>query len=111
MTNPEFITPEYYESLKKDYIQAPESRPVKSHRKLWIVLGSFAAVLILIGGMGFLFRLKIVKAIVPEKYLYMSLGRTLASSNKENLDILDISRACSTNRKHLQTGRLRRFMV
>jgi len=72
MTNPEFLTPEYYESMKKDFTQAPVSRPVQSHRKLWIVLGSLAAVLILIGSMGFLFRMKIVKALAPEKYLYMS---------------------------------------
>lgn len=92
MTNPEFMTPEYYESLKNNFNYVPVAQPVKSHKKLWIVLGSLAAVLILIGSMGFLFRMKIVKAIAPEKYLYMSLGRTLASSNKENLDFLDISK-------------------
>lgn len=92
MTNPEFISPEYYESLKKDFSNTPVAQPAKSHKKLCIVLGSLAAALILFGSMGFLFRMKIVKAIAPEKYLYMSLGRTLASSNKENLNILDISK-------------------
>jgi len=104
MTNPEFLTPEYYESMKKDFTQTPVSRPVQSHKKLWIVLGSLAAVLILIGSMGFLFRMKIVKAIVPEKYLYMSLGRTLASSNKENLDILDISKFYEQPVSHTFSG-------
>jgi hypothetical protein len=104
MTNPEFVTPEYYESLKKDFIQAPISRPVKSHRNLWIVLASLAAVLILIGSMGFLFRMKIVKAIAPETYLQMSLGRTLASSNKENLDFLDISKFYDQPVSHTFSG-------
>lgn len=90
--NPEFATPEYYNSLKSDFTQVPASRPVKSHKKLWIVLGSLAAVLILIGGMVFFFRMQIVKAVAPEKYLQMSLGRTLASSNKENLNFIDLSK-------------------
>jgi len=104
MTNPEFMTPEYYESLKKNYTYVPVAQPVKSHRKLWIVLGSLAAVLILIGSMGFLFRMKIVKAIVPETYLKMSLGRTLASSNKENPDFLDISKFYEQPVSHTFSG-------
>lgn len=92
VSNPEFTTPEYYNSLKSDFKQVPAARPVKSHKKLWIVLGSLAAVLILIGGMVYFFRMQIVKAVAPEKYLQMSLGRTLASSNKENLNFLDLSK-------------------
>lgn len=104
MTNPEFLTPEYYESLKKDFIHAPVLQPVHSHRRLWVVLGSLAAVLILIGSTGFFFRMKIVKAIAPEKYLYMSLGRTLATSNKENMDFLDISKFYGQPVSHTFSG-------
>ena len=92
ISNPEFVTPEYYESLKKGFVQSPVTYPAKSHKKLWIVLGSLAAVLILIAGMSFIFRMQIMKTIAPEKYLQMSLGRTLASSNKDNLNFLNLSK-------------------
>jgi len=70
----------------------PKSRTSKFHKKLWIVLTAFVIVLALVGGLGFAFRLEVIRTIAPEKYLQMSLARTVAGSKSEASDILDLSK-------------------
>jgi len=70
----------------------PKSRTSKSHKKLWIVLTVIVIVLALVGGLGFAFRMDIIRMVAPEKYLQLSLVRTLTGSKSEESKILDLSK-------------------
>ena len=68
------------------------SRTSKSHKKLWIVLTVIVIILALVGGLGFAYRMDIIRTIAPEKYLQLSLVRTLTGSKNEASQILDLSK-------------------
>ena len=80
-------------NLRMDELRPlPVSRTSKSHKKLWIVLTVIVIVLALVGGLGFAFRMDIIRTIAPEKYLQLSLVRTLTGSKNEASQILDLSK-------------------
>lgn len=67
-------------------------RPAKSLKGIWIALGSIALVFVLAVCLGFLFRLQIMKALMPENYLQFSMGRTVSSLLENEPSVFDLSR-------------------
>lgn len=64
----------------------------KSKKKVWITLTCVLLSLILLGSLGFVFRLKILKMISPEKYLQLVMVRTLSLAEKEQASILNLNK-------------------
>ena len=70
----------------------PRDNKAKSHKALWITLTSIVIVLALAGGLGFAFRMQIMKSVAPEKYLQLSLVKTFAGAQSESEDMLGLSK-------------------
>lgn len=72
----------------------------KSHKALFIILGSVLLVLVIVGAAGVLFRNPIMKAVMPEQYLQMSLARTAVQSKNGAGQLLDLSKFATGAVKH-----------
>lgn len=72
------------------YAAAPAKK--KSRRTLWIAISSILLVLVIAGGLGFAFRMQIMKTVAPKQYLQTSLARTLAGAKSEAPDILNLGK-------------------
>jgi hypothetical protein len=72
----------------------------KSHKALFIILGSVLAVLVVLCAVGFLLRNQITKTVMPEQYLQMSIARTAAQSQKNSGALLDFSKFATGAVKH-----------
>lgn len=79
----------------------PVVRPKKkSHKAAIIVLASVLLVLAVVGTAGFLLRNQIMKAVMPEQYLQMSIARTAALSQNGAGKMLDFSKYATGAVKH-----------
>lgn len=88
----ETFAPSYNNSSIAELRVLPKDRTMKSRKALWITLMSIVIVLALAGGLGFAFRMQIMKSVAPEKYLQLSLVKTFAGAQSESADILGLSK-------------------
>lgn len=72
----------------------------KSHKALFIILGSVLLVLVIVGAAGFLLRNPIMKAVMPEQYLQMSIARTAVQSQNGAGQLLNLSKFATGAVKH-----------
>ena len=72
----------------------------KSAKKLLIILTSVLLVLAILCAAGFLLRNQIIKKVMPEQYLQMSLARSAAQSQKGAGQLLDLSQYATGAVKH-----------
>lgn len=72
----------------------------KSSKKLLIILTSVLLVLAILCAAGFLLRNQIIKKVMPEQYLQMSLARSAAQSQKGAGQLLDLSQYATGAVKH-----------
>jgi len=72
----------------------------KSSKKLLIILTSVLLVLAIVCAAGFLLRNQIMKMVMPEQYLQMSLARSVAQSQNGAGQLLDFSQYATGAVKH-----------
>ena len=72
----------------------------KSSKKALIILTSVLLVLLILCAAGFLLRNQIIKAVMPEQYLQMSIARSAAQSQKGAGQLLDFSKYATGAVKH-----------
>lgn len=79
-------------SVAKNALRGNIGRPANSQKGLWIALGSTVLFLVLAAGLVFLFRLQIMKTLMPEEYLQLSVARTVSSLLENEPSVFDLSR-------------------
>ncbi len=63
----------------------------KPRKKLPLILGICAAVILLIVGLGLVFRLQIIKAISPQNYLQMAMAQTFTANPNDLISQLNLT--------------------
>jgi len=61
----------------------------KSRKNKWMIIGIAAAVLLVLGTLGYVFRWQIARVVAPKKYLQMSVEKTMSLMSKENEEALN----------------------
>lgn len=80
------------EQVSAAHTPSKPGRPAKSGKKLWIIFASVLAAIAIICAAGFVFRMKIIKAVSPETYLQMSLTKTMSGSAAAASKAVDLSK-------------------